>query len=1023
MALKTQSRGPFTGGYVSSVPAFMAREDQLWGQQDGSDPNSSRDCFIDPFSGGVSKRLGCAIVGDTVSPSTASGSEVAGLLSAKWGAKARRFFALDSPSLTDGYPTRAVLYGEDTNAGFPATDSGFQGTIYFRSTNGGAALPNRQLLKEFSTSYYAGTYDGAHDADDFRLRVVPIWIESGDGVYNRGQFTGTAGTDPFMHQFTSCGSRSVVQTQNWLYSPNLRCTPWRWNKRFNDGTGSEVTRIFPTGPFGPLYPPTATTPAADTSGTSWSDGDTFYISVIFRFEDGSCSLPFIPRAPGPTLTSGLGLVTVGTIGGGSRYRYMTYSNIPLGPEGTIERIICRTNKQNRTSANDNITIAALDLRVVGVLKNNVQTSYIDFGGDDDSLKEDEDVVRFDLLCPRRARYIGTGDQRVLVSYTLPNTGAIMLAPTGSIVSRDKNLLDTNNALYGTAAYLVRITSTQLELHFNTAVAPDFTAVTGNAKAFTFATYDTLDKLVDAINATTVASECKQWAAQLAPGIDGTMPSASLTLTTMDIAVTGTSSVTLTGAASDIAKIGVGMQVKGTNITTGTYVVAKPSATTLTISTATTGAPGATSTFYQNTGDNGVVTGVTVGYLRSFACTFPLLLHMKPSAFPKYDQPDTSSVYYTLASPGALSSGVSLAPNSWPSGNKLTTSSSPRQQMRRVCTGIADMEGEAVVAYTDGIKVFTNKRGGNTGEDFDYRLFTINDARGCISYLSLVSGNGWVAYATTEGLVATDKSGREFSFSGDVFNPSDNKGDLAYEILTSAASAASDSDNQYLSLSVMGSRIAVGFRISGDDPRLLFYDFSPGVEASGIEELLDPERKRPYIWSPPAVFNNAANLLAIGAMGSIRNASGRLDYICYDSNIGTGDGRIDQINVSGIATDQGSTVTAVVIPAPFMAVEFNTISPQNFEATHLTTSGAATIYLANNQVPTFNTTSDYARVLNVDSLRTQFQKQTIPIAQGQRGRTDMLWMQWNCTTGSSNRLWRMVLQYDEAAMDVGQPDLV
>ena len=59
------TRGPWVGGYTSSVPPFMARPDQLVGATDGSDTNSSRDCFIDPFTGGVSKRPGSAIMGDT----------------------------------------------------------------------------------------------------------------------------------------------------------------------------------------------------------------------------------------------------------------------------------------------------------------------------------------------------------------------------------------------------------------------------------------------------------------------------------------------------------------------------------------------------------------------------------------------------------------------------------------------------------------------------------------------------------------------------------------------------------------------------------------------------------------------------------------------------------------------------------------------------------------------------------------------------------------------------------------------
>ena len=1033
--VKQATRGTFNGGYTSAVPAFMAGENQLVGAQDASDTNSSRDCFIDPISGGVYKRPGLTIVNDTI-VSGATKTEDTGLLNKKWSARSRKFFALDTPSMSNGYPIPAVLFGSDGNSGFPTVDNGFPGTIWASSTNSGAstdALKNYSLGEEFLMGDTYGVPATEQNASDYRFRMVPIHIDSGDGVYNRCALTGTAGTDKFMQQFMTCGSRALVQTQSWLHAPNLRCTPWRWNKEMNESStvGTRTFRLYPTGPFGPLFPPTATTPTADTTVTNWEDGDTYYVSVMYQFEDGSYSLPFIPRAPQATgLTAGLGLVTVGTIGESNKYRSITYTKIAIGPKGTIARVLLRTPKQNRSASDEKLTLEPLDLRIIGVLRNNTQTSYVDFAGDDDTLVEDADAVRIDLVCPRRARYIGTGDQRVAISYTLPNTSAIMLALVGAATSFDKNVDDDDALNYGASAFLVRITSSQLELHYNGGAGPNF-AGGGNAVAFAFATYDTLDKLVDIINTTTVddangattIDNAKQWRAQLAPGIDGSMPSTSLTLTTFDIAVTGTSSVTLTGAAADVAKVGIGMKVSGTNITAGTYVVAKPSATTITISTATTGAPGATSTFYQETGDNGIVTGGTLGYMRSFGPNLPLLLCCKPSAFPNYDKPDKVGVYFTMSSPGALTSGVSLAPNSFLSGNKLLPHSSPRQQMQRACTGIVDLEGAGLIAYNDGIYLWKNNRGGNSGEDFDCRLYTINDGRGCIAYGGLVSGNGWAAYPTTEGIMVTDKEGREFTISGDIFNASEGKGDLAYEIKTSAASVAADTDDQFLHCSVLGSKLAVAFR-NGiiSDPRILYYDFSPGVEASGVAELLNPETKSAYIWNPPAIYNSGLACGSPGAMGSIRNASGRVDHICFDGNFGaTGDGRVDAIG-TGI-TDNTFGYTAYGTAAPVVASPFMALLPKRIEATHLTAGTAAKVFLANNQTPTFST--PLARDLNVDANRTQYQKQPMNIDQGQRGKTDMFWMQWRSPTGSSttDRFWRLVLEYEEAEIDVVMTDLV
>jgi hypothetical protein len=352
------------------------------------------------------------------------------------------------------------------------------------------------------------------------------------------------------------------------------------------------------------------------------------------------------------------------------------------------------------------------------------------------------------------------------------------------------------------------------------------------------------------------------------------------------------------------------------------------------------------------------------------------------------------------------------------GNKRVPVSSSRSVMKRTCTGIVDMEGTALIAYSDGIYMLVNRRGANTGEDEDYRLFTINEGRGCISYLGLTSGNGWAAYPTTEGIVVTDKTGREFIISGDVYNPSDGLGDLAYEINMSAASAASDSDDQYLSMMVMGSKLAVAFRTQQTYPgKVLFYDFSPGIEASGVEELINPETKRPYIWSPPATYGGGEQQsYPFGAMGSIRNASGRLDYLCTDdteTSSRTGDGRLDQINTGN--TDNGYEYVPYAVVAPFSASEFMAMSPQRLEVVHTSVAGgASTMMFANDQVPSFNNDPYFLRALPVVAAKTQYQKQNVPIAAGQRGKTDMFWILWkgHQSGNTSTRFYKLTLQYDE-----------
>ena len=263
-------------------------------------------------------------------------------------------------------------------------------------------------------------------------------------------------------------------------------------------------------------------------------------------------------------------------------------------------------------------------------------------------------------------------------------------------------------------------------------------------------------------------------------------------------------------------------------------------------------------------------------------------------------------------------------------------------------------------------------------------------------------------------MVVDKNLREFCISGDIHNPTDGKGDLSYSIVQSIAAAAKDADLSYVTLGVFGSRLAVAvLGESQNNNRVLYYDFSPGVEASGVEELLNPETKRAYIWSPPAVYTSSAGLPNASAMGSVVNSSGRLDYMAYDTTSASFSGRIDQVGTG--TTDNGLTVTSYAVMAPFVASEFKRLSPQRCEVTHLravATSGISAIDFANDQTPTFNTTT-LTRILPVNASKTQFQKQVVPIDQGQRGVTDLFWAQWrNNIASTANRIWRLVLQYDE-----------
>jgi len=975
-------------------------------------------------------------------------SEDTGILENKWSAKARKMFALDSPSLSDGLPTTAILYGNDTTK---------RGTIYLSSTNSGAttnALKNYSLLEDFSDG---NTYsnDPATDTGNskYRMKVVPTFVDSGAGLYNRGAY-------PIHRQFLTSGSRSVLQTQKWLYAPNLYGNPFRWNKRFNEsGTvGSETVRVFPTGPWSPLFPPILTTGATTTSNNTWIDGDTFFYSVLFQFEDGSYSAPFIPRQINSTLANGLGYHTVGTPKSptsANTYPYIDWSNIPIGPAGTIARVLLRTTKQTRTSTTDLVTVTPSDLRIITIINNNRDTFYRDSSGDDNALIEDADVVRIDHVLPRRARYIGTGDQRAVVSYTLPNQSAIMLAPVSetSATAYDYNLNDDSDALYTANAYYFRVVYSDRAISaglFVPSVRLYMRSSSGAAAAATdYETYTSsaLQDLVDSINNTTIASKCSKWCAQLAPGVDGSNSLYSLSPTALEvvscIATFGSADVTVSSqTAADFIPIGAMFSNENSGLPStfaaGTYVVSK-SGTTITLSATSGSTVTRTSCFYSDTGDEGYIThdsaeayGARVGgFIRCFGPTLPGVMYMKPFEFTTNSSywygttlaPDKTSVYFTLSSPGETKSGTSLAPNAWVSGNRRMPHSSPNQALQRMCMGIADMEGASLIAYSDGVHMLANQRGSNTGEDEDTRLYTVNDTRGCISYRSLISGHGWAAYATLDGIVVTDKSRREVVISKRIYNRSTGAGELGYELTKCAASTSGDTDDQYLVSGILGGKLSVAYRYAqldyntgaayGDASKVIYYDFSSGIEASGLDELVGGEEMKMYGWSAPCVYNFNHPNHVIGAIGTVIRSS-VLEHAAIDSNSGgSADGRFDLINYG--YTDNGYAYPAYAVFPPLLPSDFALLKPQVLEATHLTLAGSGSntkLEFSNTQLPTFNVTL-YRKLPADTGTKVRFHKQVIAIDSTQRVATDSFWMKWtSATSAGNNKLWRLVLRYDE-----------
>jgi hypothetical protein len=431
-------------------------------------------------------------------------------------------------------------------------------------------------------------------------------------------------------------------------------------------------------------------------------------------------------------------------------------------------------------------------------------------------------------------------------------------------------------------FMVRITTTQVELH-KIVAAPAAPSSTN----FTYALYPTLQELIDKINATTTASTGGQWRGQLMPGVDPSTPSSNLCVTTIDDAGASFGNAAGFITSTIVANVPVGAVISGSANLPANATVLSKSGTSLNLcdsngtASVTTGVfgPGTLTFDCANTGDQGFVTGATRGYMRAWNPTIPVFMYLKRSALPGYDRPDRQSVYYTIASPGAASSGSSMAPNAWSLWNRQTA-------LGRFgnIQGFADIEGQAIVFYERSVKSFINTRTQNTAEDFDYRLVTIDDLDGCIAWDSIVAGRGWAGYMSKQGYKVVDANRQPRIISNAIHNPTTLLGDLSAEIASSSDSTHKDTDDAQFHASILGSQLHLSLRSNGASTgtypdRKFIYDFGPGEQAYGLAELFRPEGG-PYGWSSPLTN------LKISQAIEIASATGIARYGMQESNAGT-----------------------------------------------------------------------------------------------------------------------------------------
>jgi hypothetical protein len=476
--IETAEYGPFTDGYVASVDRSRIGRKAI--------SEDSRDVGIDPQTFAATSRPGSAVRFDTA-------GALVGLLEAKWNARVRQFLQFESDSFQDGEPNIMGLWSDETDK---------EGQVWWRSSNG--ADSNQVVGKSYGTTHRSKT-----NVTVWNFLMIPLATEHATDKWTRCKSTA-------QRKVVFSGSRKVMRVGKGLLAPNKQGTPVWWNGRFNDSSasGSEREYIRPLGPMGPIFPIRRTgVSAVSAGGGTWVGADTVHYGYCYQFENGEFSDMYISSV---ALT-----VDVGTPAG--QFDYVSLF-VPPGPPDCIARYIFRTNKWpvgTPTSANDPRV-----LLYSGVILNNYQTAYDDFGGDDDSLRDRPDIYRADLIMPPRASSVCTMDGRVVFFDLKINRSVIQLAPYSAdsvAVNLDNYMYDQAGA-YGNTWFYWRCDGTNLTLKHNIAFAAATTDLTVALAG------KTLKGVVDTINAVVPNVGVWTWRARLLPGVDGNEPATSLETT-------------------------------------------------------------------------------------------------------------------------------------------------------------------------------------------------------------------------------------------------------------------------------------------------------------------------------------------------------------------------------------------------------------------------------------------------------------------------------------------------------------
>jgi len=315
-------------------------------------------------------------------------------------------------------------------------------------------------------------------------------------------------------------------------------------------------------------------------------------------------------------------------------------------------------------------------------------------------------------------------------------------------------------------------------------------------------------------------------------------------------------------------------------------------------------------FGYDTGDTDLAT--QPGFIRMFGNCWPAPLFWNLEYLDRYPAKQLDSIF-SAASPGYAQDGV----NTWMQRNRRGAPDTLGRFM-----GMADVGPYELQFYARGRMLLANPRTGLTHSDTDYTKQARAWNRGLRSPYALCAGAGWVIFLSDEGFFACDAASGEHPLSENIYKAgrtTGERGELEHAISRCIVASESDTDDYAIHAQVHGSVLHVRYCSNSDSTypdREIRYDFSRGVNKSGLAELLQDDGS-PYPWSAPLTLR--ASVSAI-----VTDSTGPRHLAAIDSNAGTADGRIDEIDTGTL--DEAAYVVPVGYTGLYIPEDLSEIQP-------------------------------------------------------------------------------------------------